>query len=312
MSFANTVLMVRPAHFGYNLETASSNPFQSYEMADVMLTHKKALEEFDLVVRTLSKKGMDVIVENDTHSPVKPDAIFPNNWISFHDNGTLVLYPMYAPNRRTEVRWDMVERAKDKWNMQCVVDLSENVHHNVFLEGTGSVVFDHRNKVAYACASPRTNENLFYQLCEKLHYHPIFFYAVDNTGAPIYHTNVMMCMGNGFVVLCTDSIRDIDERKMVCDSLEKDGYDLIEISIDQMKNFAGNMLTLQNNMGKRMLVLSERAYQSLTPIQIERMERDSELVPVSIPTIERIGGGSVRCMLTEIFYNENNNILKID
>lgn len=305
MIFADTLLMLRPANFGYNSETAASNSFQTKNNSADLPVQKKIMEEFDAVVRTLIGKGIDVVVEEDTDAPIKPDAVFPNNWISFHADGTLVLYPMFAPNRRIELRWDIVERARAKWKIRTVVDLSDWVNQHVFLEGTGSVVFDHKNKVAYACASPRTNKKLFYQLCKTLDYRPFFFNAIDESGRPVYHTNVLMCIGIDFVVLCTDCIKDPKEKKSVCESLGRGGYDLIEISIQQMKNFVGNMLTIQNKAGKRMVVLSERAYQSLTLLQKARMERDIELVQVSIPMIEEIGGGGVRCMLAEVFYAKN-------
>jgi len=305
MTFANTILMMRPAQFGYNIETADSNPFQDIKEMEDIVVSKKALQEFDCFVEILRGKGVEVIVEHDTDYPIKPDAIFPNNWISFHADGTLVVYPMYAPNRRKEIRWDIVERMKELRDVRRVLDLSDHVVQKEFLEGTGSVVFDHKHKVAYACASPRTNKKLFYMLCDSLAYRPVYFHAVDEAGVPIYHANVMMCMGNDFVVLCKDSIAQEAEREAVCASLLNTGYELIEISMHQMKNFAGKMLMLESNTGRRLLILSERAYQCLTSGQIERMESDCELVSVSMPTIEMVGGGSARCMLTEVFLEKN-------
>ena len=195
----------------------------------------------------------------------------------------------------------IVDRVKNYWHAYKLIDLSGHAVQNEFLEGTGSIVFDHKNKIAYACASPRTNEKLFRKLCDLLNYHPVYFHAFDEACIPVYHTNVMMCIGNGFAVLCKESITDEREREMVCSSLSNGGYDLIEISMHQMKNFAGNMLMLQNKARKQLLVLSERAYQSFAFSQIERMKSYCELVSVSIPTIEMVGGGSARCMLAEVF-----------
>lgn len=294
------ILMIRPGNFGFNEETADSNAFQSKAGFDKY----KITAEFDGFVEKLKANGINVFVFDDTPHPPKPDAIFPNNWISFHLDGTVVLYPMYAENRRIEKREDIVEKLKEKFNIKKIVDLSEHEQQRRFLEGTGSIVFDHENKIAYACLSPRTNEKLLTEITKQLNYEPFSFYALDSEGKEIYHTNVMMCIGQDFTVICLESIKSEAERKSVADSLLKNGKEIIEISVEQMNNFAGNMLAVSTGKDETLLILSENAFKSLNYEQRKRLENYCKILPVSISTIEKIGGGSARCMMAEIFSPE--------
>ncbi|MBI1768907.1 MAG: amidinotransferase [Bacteroidetes bacterium] len=301
MQSTNRVFLVRPASFNYNTETALSNSFQNKIELPPSKVSKKAIEEFDGVAAKLTSKGVDVNVFDDTALPIKPDAIFPNNWISLHTNGTMVLYPMCTPNRRLERRQDIIESLRKKFKVTSTIDLTGYEKENRFLEGTGSVVFDHENKIAYACLSPRTDKKLFIELCQRLSYKPIYFSSLDQKGKEIYHTNVMMCIGDKFAVICLDSISDLTERKSVIESFAKTSHELIDISYEQMNRFAGNMLMLKTNSNSSILAMSESAYESLNNDQRKRIEKYGELVPLSIPTIETIGGGSARCMIAEIF-----------
>lgn len=298
---ANAILLIRPANFGFNRETATSNAFQNNLAISNEELAAKVTEEFDRFVKDLRAKDVEVVVVDDTASPVKPDAIFPNNWISFHPDGQVILYPMHAANRRLERRIDIIEKLREGYFISKVDDLSGHELKNKFLEGTGSIVFDHRNKIAYACISPRTDKLLFEQLCAGLGYRTISFDATDSNGQQIYHTNVMMCIGDGFSVICLDSIADKNEKANVKGSLENSGLEVIDISFMQMNSFAGNMLQIQNRAGKKLLVMSELAFNSLQPDQKQRLTKYTELLPISISTIETIGGGSARCMMAELF-----------
>jgi hypothetical protein len=300
MQITNNILLVRPANFGYNSETAASNAFQNKVSESNDTTTQQVLAEFDAFVATLQSKGVNTIVIEDTASPIKPDAIFPNNWVTFHPDGTVILYPMCAPNRRPERRMDIIDTLKQNFNVTNIINLSVHEQQNRFLEGTGSIVFDHPNKTAYACLSPRTDKELFIDVCNRLHYKAVYFYANDKTGKEIYHTNVMMCIGEKFTVICLNSITDATERKQVSNSLATTGHTIIDIDFEQMNHFAGNMLAIGNNI----LGLSQSAFNSLTAAQKQTIEQFSELVPLSIPTIETIGGGSARCMMAEVFLPE--------
>jgi hypothetical protein len=287
------------------METAGSNAFQNVlpEKEEVVKTN--VLREFENAVTLLKSKDIDVTVVEDTLEPVKPDAIFPNNWVSFHADGTVVLYPMYAPNRREERRLDVLEMLRKKFQIKNVVDLSKYESEELFLEGTGSIVFDHQNKIAYACISPRTDEQLFIELCNYLHYKPEYFIAVDKKGKQIYHTNVMMCVAEKFVVICLESITDERERKVIVQSFTETNHEVIDITFEQMNHFAGNMLELKNANGKSILVMSKSAHDSLTAKQKARIEKYAETLPLPIETIEKIGGGSARCMIAEVFLPAN-------
>ena len=302
MQTTQHVLMIRPFNFAFNNQTALSNVFQK-ATADINpgVIQQKALEEFDTLVEVLKAKRIEVKVVADTMEPAKPDAVFPNNWASFHEDGTVILYPMFAPNRRLEKRSEIIGILRADYKIKNIVDLSGYEFIDRFLEGTGSVVFDHDNSIAYACLSSRTNQELLYILADRLHYEPLWFYAYDARGVEIYHTNVMMCIAEKFVIICIDAIRDEKQKELVANTIIKTGHELIAISFDQMTKFAGNMLALKNNLGQDLLVMSQTASDSLTVDQKSRMSKYCEMVSVPIPTIETIGGGSVRCMIAEIF-----------
>jgi hypothetical protein len=308
MQTTNHVFLICPSNFVFNLQTASTNAFQnSLLLENDEIIRKSVIQEFEGFATTLKMKGVNVSVFEDTFTPIKPDAIFPNNWISMHADGTVILYPMFAENRRTERRQDIIELLKKKFQVTKVIDLSLYEEKNQFLEGTGSIVFDHHNKIAYACSSKRTNKELFIKVCLLLKYKPIYFHAVDKTGKEVYHTNVMMCITEKFAVICLDSITKKEEKKMVLDGLKAGNYQIIEIAFEQMNQFAGNMLALKTIDNKSILALSQAALESLNPNQKSDLRNYIELVPFSIKTIEAIGGGSVRCMMAEIFLPKKNN-----
>ncbi len=296
------ILLIRPQNFRYNAETAASNEFQSKPTDEEENNIKQlALTEFDMFAEILRSKGVNVLVFEDTNEPEKPDAVFPNNWVSFHADGTVILYPMCADNRRNERRADIIESLRQEFRIEKIVDLSHFEKENRFLEGTGSMIFDHANKTAYACISPRTDAGLFAEVSQTLGYRPISFHATDANGKTIYHTNVMMCIGPGFAVICLESTENADEKKTVIESLKNGGLEIIDISLEQIKHFAGNMLTVSGNDGKKHLVLSTNALDSLTKAQVTTLEQYCELLPVAIWTIERAGGGGARCMMAEVF-----------
>ncbi|QDA58825.1 citrulline utilization hydrolase CtlX [Hymenobacter jejuensis] len=302
MQSASTVFLVRPVRFAFNAETAQSNYFQ-HAMAGLTdaAVQERAFAEFDAAVTTLQAKGVRVLVFDDTPEPPKPDAVFPNNWLTLHPDGTVLLYPMCAPNRRPERRSDILAALRKQFIIKEVVDFSARELEGKFLEGTGSILFDHVYGVAYACLSPRTDGALFAEVANRLNYRPIAFHAYDHGGHEIYHTNVMMCIGARFAVVCLESITDARERAAVTASLTATKHEIIEISLAQVAQFAGNMLTLQPANGPEMLVMSQSAFDVLTASQREMLGRYCELVTLSIPTIETIGGGSARCMLAEVF-----------
>jgi hypothetical protein len=280
------------------METADSNAFQVKTSApDVQA---KALEEFDRFVSLLRKNGLDVTVIEDTPHPHTPDSLFPNNWVSFHDDETVILYPMYAPNRRAERKEHVLEEIKKQFRITRKVDLSYNEKNNLFLEGTGSMVLDRDNRIAFASLSPRTEKKVLDEFCEKMGYKAVTFMAIDKNGQPIYHTNVMMCVADRYVVICIDSIRALDDKKKVIEAIEKTGKEIVDISYEQLGRFAGNMLEVENNRGEKLLVMSTQAYQSLTNEQIEKLSGYNRIIHSSLNTIETNGGGSARCMMAEI------------
>jgi hypothetical protein len=293
--------MVRPASFSYNEQTALSNTFQNKTDADSNHLKKLVLSEFDAFVEKLTSFGILVMVIEDNPEEGNPDAVFPNNWISLHEDGTIVLYPMCTPNRRSERRQDIIEQLKQLYTVEKVIDLSGSESENRFLEGTGSIIFDHVHKIAYACLSPRTDENLFISTCKLLGYQPVYFNAVDAHGTAIYHTNVLMCLAENFVVICLSAVQNEEEKEMIVTSFKKTGKEMIDISFSQMSNFAGNMLALKNEAGNDLLALSQSAYNSLSDGQRNTLEKYCTLIPLAIPTIETIGGGSARCMIAENF-----------
>jgi hypothetical protein len=298
MQTTSHLLMIRPVQFTFNAETAVNNAFQSSKDTNAQ---DAALKEFDDFVTLLSKNGIDVTVINDTPEPHTPDSIFPNNWISFHTDGRIVLFPMFAINRRLERKPNVIEKLKSKFTIASQVDLSFYESKNIFLEGTGSMVLDRESKLAYACLSQRTDLTVLKDFCSKLGYTPVSFLATDANGFPIYHTNVMMCVADRFVVICLETIKNNVERKEVIAAIEKSGKELITITLDQMNHFAGNMLQVEDNKGKKFLVMSSQAFQSLHQDQLTKIERYNSILHSSLNTIERNGGGSARCMMAEIF-----------
>lgn len=305
------VLMIRPVRFGFNEQTASSNAFQDVEMADKTREHAQdeALDEFDEMVRLLQAVGVDVLVIEDTPEPHTPDSIFPNNWVSFHFNGTVITYPMQAENRRLERREDILNLIEQKFYINRRVDLAAFETEGKFLEGTGSMVLDRKYKIAYACLSPRTNEEVLDAFALQMNYEVVKFHATDEMGRPIYHTNVLMCIGDLFAVVCLEAIADPDERFIVRSSLETSGRQIVEITQDQLRHFAGNMLQLRNGRGEQLLVMSTQAYDSLTPRQIDTLDDYCQILHTDLHMIEGNGGGSARCMIAEIHLPEKYGAL---
>ncbi len=302
MQTTSHLLMIKPVRFDFNAETAVNNSFQQAS-ADQHIS-EKAAAEFDQFVSVLSNAGVQVTVVEDTPEPHTPDSVFPNNWISFHDDGTIFLYPMFAVNRRLERKPHVLSAIADKFRVENTIDLSAYEQKQVFLEGTGSMVLDRVHKIAYACLSPRTDLDVLNDWCSKAGFRPVAFTSVDSKGDPIYHTNVMMCIADQFAVICLDSIPDENERHNVIKTLQDTEKEIIEISFDQMNRFAGNMLQVQNTKGDRYLVMSSQAYNSLTAEQIKRIENYNPILHSDITTIETNGGGSARCMMAEVFLAE--------
>jgi len=304
MQTTNHILMIRPVDFKFNEQTAGNNKFQVASTETNV--QSMALKEFDDFVALLRKNGVDVTVVDDTLQPETPDSIFPNNWVSFHEDGSVFLYPMFSENRRLERRSEILDGLKNKFEVNHISDISFYEQQHAFLEGTGSMVLDRVNKIAYACLSVRTDEEVLNNFCLLTGYEPVSFQAVDGTNFPIYHTNVMMCIGDNFAVICVDSIPNSDEKETVALSLINNGKEIIEISLEQMNRFAGNMLQVSNNNGEKLLIMSEQAYLSLNAEQITKLEKYSRIIYAPIYTIEKNGGGSARCMLAEIHLPVSN------
>ncbi|MCZ4245833.1 citrulline utilization hydrolase CtlX [Pedobacter punctiformis] len=298
MQSTNHILMIRPVDFKFNEQTAGNNKFQEATAQENV--QAEALKEFDGFVELLRKNEVDVTVVNDTLEPEKPDSIFPNNWVSFHEDGSVYLYPMFSENRRLERRKEILEQLKAKFEVNHVSDLSFYEQQHLFLEGTGSMVLDRPNKIAYACLSVRTDEEVLNNFCMLTGYQPVAFQAVDAERFPIYHTNVMMCVADDFAVVCLESIPDVQEKEKVAMRLIDSGKKIIEISLEQMNHFAGNMLQVKNNKGENLLVMSEQAYLALNPTQITHLEQYNQIIYAPLYTIEKNGGGSARCMLAEV------------
>ncbi len=296
------ILMVRPSNFGFNEETASSNAFQSNDQSLTSTEISKlAIAEFDTLVEKLRDVGVDVITVDDTFRPLKPDAIFPNNWVTFHQTGTIVTYPMYAPVRRLERRDDIIKGIQERFRVEQKIQLQEYEEVDQFLEGTGSMIIDRPNKLVYACLSPRTHVDLLHRFCKLMGYMAVPFHAVDGDGLEIYHTNVMMALGESFVVICLETVQSEIEEEMLLAKFSATGKEVIEISLDQMMNFAGNMLQVRNEKGETYLVMSGQAFASLNDAQIAQIGKHTNILSSPIPTIETYGGGSVRCMMAEVF-----------
>jgi hypothetical protein len=302
----SSILMIRPVAFRMNEQTAVNNYYQ--KVLDNLLpatVNAKAQQEFDAFVTKLQAVGVDVTVVDDTLDPDTPDSIFPNNWISFHQNGDVVLYPMFAENRRSERREEILDILEDKgFQIENIVDYTSAETDGFYLEGTGSLLLDRANGIAYCALSPRADEELFIEFCEDFDMAPVIFNAyqtINNERKLIYHTNVMMCLGTTFAVICADCIDDKQERKFVLEQIKKSGKEVILISEAQVNNFAGNMLELVGANQQKLLVMSAAAHQSLTADQLAKLEKHAQIVSSSLDTIEACGGGSARCMMAEIF-----------
>lgn len=298
----NIVFMVRPAAFGFNPQTAESNAFQQAEtQLSKEAIQQKAIAEFDNMVELLRQTGVTVVVIQDTETPVKTDAVFPNNWITFHANGQLITYPMMAPIRRLERRADVIADMKNRFGFTSHLTLEEYEEQEWMLEGTGSLILDRVHRIAYACLSPRTHPDLLAIWCNHTGYTAEVFTALDEKGQAIYHTNVMMALGADFVVICLEAIADMKEREQIKRRFEATQKRIIPISFEQMNAFAGNMLHLHTSQGAPLLVMSKTAYDSLDAVQINTLQQHTKLLVCPIPTIEYFGGGSARCMMAEVF-----------
>jgi len=299
MQTTSHILMIRPVNFDYNAETAENNAFQV--MSNTEGVQSKAVKEFDDFVSLLRQNKVDVTVVDDTPEPHTPDSIFPNNWISFHEDGTLLMYPMFATNRRAERKVHVLQKIYQQFHVSKQIDLSGYENEGLFLEGTGSMVLDRDNKIAYACLSPRTNIEMLNTFCKKMNYEPVTFTAVDNKDQLIYHTNVMMCVADKYVVICLDSITHKEEKRNVIETIRRTNKKIIEINFEQLNHFAGNMLQVENKNGEKLLVMSIQAYQSLTEEQLNKLNAYNRIIYSSLNTIETNGGGSARCMMAEIY-----------
>lgn len=302
----DTILMIRPVAFRMNEQTAVNNYYQ--KVMDSLLpetVNARAQQEFDAFVEKLRNVGVNVVVVDDIADRDTPDSIFPNNWVSFHENGDVALYPMFAENRRNERREDILDLLEDAgFNIENIVDYTSAEEDNIFLEGTGSIVLDRQNHKAYCALSPRADEELLIEYCEDFEYTPVIFEAfqtVNGERKHIYHTNVMMCIGETFAVICADCIDDKKERKMVLDNLKEDGKEIILLTEAQLNHFAGNMLQVTGKNNKSYLVMSESARQVLTNEQVAKIEKHTEILSANLDTIEACGGGSARCMMAEVF-----------
>lgn len=300
MQTTSTVFIVKPVRFGYNPQTAESNAFQKRTGygRDVQ---EGALREFLAYAALLRANGVNIALAEDTEDPRTPDSIFPNNWFSTHEDGTLVLYPMAMPNRRAERKENFLNVIKKHFEVKRTIDLTHYEEEGLFLEGTGSLILDRENKIAYACLSPRTSQEVLNDFCSQMGYRAISFRATDQKGIDIYHTNVMMSVGTTYAIVCLDAIEDEAERGAVLNSLEKTGKKVMEITHEQMNSFAGNMLELRSNEGKKLLIMSASARKSLTSEQNRELSKTYRLLSPQLETIETNGGGSARCMLAEIF-----------
>ena len=292
--------MIQPVNFSFNAETAVNNAFQVAGAGDQTQAQDLALAEFEGFVQRLRDNGVDVTVVQDTPNPYTPDSIFPNNWVSFHDDGTVCLYPMYAVNRRQERKPGVLQTVSERFTISDTIDLTGYEKDNHFLEGTGSMVLDREHKIAYACLSPRTDGQVLLDFCRQLGYTAELFTAVDGNGHAIYHTNVMMCVADRYIVVCLAALPMEKEREHLMATISATGKTIVPITLDQMNHFAGNMLQVHNQQGERLLIMSTQAYHSLTPTQVRQLEDFNRILHAPLTTIETNGGGSARCMLAEI------------
>lgn len=297
--FPFSLLMIRPVNFGYNAETAVNNAFQDKD-SDQAKVKQAAIEEFDAFVALLRQQDIEVLVVDDTINPHTPDSIFPNNWISTHEDGSIVLYPMFAANRRLERKQHVLDALAANFQFDSTKSYVDFEEQGIFLEGTGSIILDRKKKIAYACISPRTDKTLFEDFCRFKGYTPVFFVATDAHNRAIYHTNVMMCIGDNYAVICLDSISNPAEKAMVVDILKKSNKTIVPISFYQMNHFAGNMLQVKSREGLRYLVMSEQAYKSLNDSQLAILTSFNPILHAPLYTIEKNGGGSARCMMAEV------------
>ena len=299
------IVMVRPASFGFNQETAADNAFQ---VNDTRLSKEeiknKAVEEFDKFVAALRREDVNIIVIQDINPPANTDAVFPNNWVSFHHDGTAITYPMFATARRTERREEIIMYIGDIFTIKRRIHMEDAEEEEKFLEGTGSMILDRVNRIVYACRSERTNEEILEEFCETMNFDKVLFDAVDKNGIPLYHTNVMMAMGEEIVIICLEIIPSEAERNQLKERFEAAGKDLLEISYEQMLNFAGNMLQVKSRNGQSIMAMSTRALNSLRDGQIRLIEKHSKIVHSDLQVIETYGGGSARCMMAEVFLPE--------
>tara|TARA_R110000796_G_scaffold71409_2_gene162008 strand:- start:71036 stop:71965 length:930 start_codon:yes stop_codon:yes gene_type:complete len=298
---AKRIMMMRPKHFGFDPSTARSNSFQNQEGANETITiENQAKQEFETAVNKLISEKIDVIALDDTDHPVKPNAVFPNNWVSFHEDGRVLLYPMMTESRRSERRNEVLTQLSEEGiKVDKVIDLSAFEAEDKFLESTGSIILDYDHKLVYACLSTRTHPVVLDKFCELMGYKAIVFEAFNKADEAIYHTNVLMCLAAKYAVICLDAIPFI-QRDEVINALESTNHEVIEITMDQMYAFAGNMLEVVNDKGESVLVMSKSAYDSLSPDQKSRLSAYSKLLWVDIPTIEKYGGGSIRCMMCKV------------
>lgn len=299
----DTILMVRPKHFGFNPETANNNSFQTNEtQLSSLEISKKAIGEFDAFVEKLRAADIHIVVVQDSDEPIKTDAVFPNNWFTTHESGELVTYPMFSPIRRTERQDYVLNQLAGEFAIRRRVRLEDKEMEERFLEGTGSMILDRVNRIVYACRSIRTDEGLVDEFCRWMDFEAVIFDAYSQEGIPIYHTNVMMALGTSYVIICMEAIHNEEQRLILNECFERTGKEMITISLDQMNAFAGNMLQVHNRKGdKNYLVMSEQAYRALLPEQVKRIQRHSDIIYSPLDTIETFGGGSARCMMAEIF-----------
>lgn len=291
--------MIKPVNFSFNAETAVNNAFQ-VKAQDEKTAQEKAAAEFDGMVTQLKKHRINVTVIQDTPIPYTPDSIFPNNWISFHQ-GTICLYPMFAVNRRNERKPALINQLTETLHIKNIIDLTHYEREHLFLEGTGSMVLDRDVKIAYACLSPRTDIVVLEDFCKSMLYTPVVFDAVDENNKPIYHTNVMMCVADRYVVICIDSITNSEQKEKVINTINQSGKKTVAITLQQMNHFAGNMLQVANEEGEKFLVMSSQAYHSLNEEQLTTLEAYNPIIHSPLNTIETNGGGSARCMMAEVF-----------
>ncbi len=295
----STILMIRPTAFGYNPETAVNNAFQHEDRSGHV--QENALREFDAFVALLRAHDVNVVVVEDTLQPPTPDSIFPNNWFSTHSDGTLCLYPMFAENRRRERKTTVINAIKENFNISKTIDFTAYEAQEKFLEGTGSMILDRDNHIAYSCLSPRTDKTVLDDFCRKMNYSPCLFDAFDQQGIAVYHTNVMLCIGELFAIACMEAIKDPAQRQYLVETIENSGKSIIPISLEQMSQFAGNMLEISNKKEEHFLVMSGTAYRSLNKEQLTKITRHTQVIHPELHTIESNGGGSARCMMAEIY-----------